>query len=57
MRLWHKPGFYAAQPVDEQVIVDPQDRRVHQLALGQYHDPSEVIEVGSAGSGRTTARP
>jgi len=50
---WDKLPFYAAQHVDELVIVDPQDRRVHWLALtpgGEYRDAdrSALIEFGPA---------
>jgi len=38
-KTWEKLGFYAAHRVDELLIVDPHERRVHWLALqaeGEY---------------------
>jgi hypothetical protein len=40
-KTWEKLGFYAAQKVDELLIVDSQERRVHWLALqpgGEYRE-------------------
>ncbi len=52
-RTWDKLGFYAARRVDELLIVDPQERRVHWLGLGadgEYRplERSGVIELGAA---------
>jgi hypothetical protein len=49
---WAKLPFYATHQADEVLIVDPQEKRVHWLALadGQY-DPvqqSALIELGPA---------
>jgi Uma2 family endonuclease len=50
---WEKLAFYAGHGVDELLIVDPQQRRVHCTALeaaGEYH-PSErsaLIALGPA---------
>ena len=49
---WDKLGFYAARRVDELLIVDPQERRVHWLGLGpdgEYRplETSELIELGA----------
>ena len=47
-----KLPFYAAHQVDEVLIVDPQEQRVHWLALadGQYVpvEHSGLIELGAA---------
>jgi Uma2 family endonuclease len=46
-RTWDKVAFYAAHRVDELVILDPGERRVHWLALqpaGEYRQ----IERSSA---------
>jgi Uma2 family endonuclease len=47
---WEKLPFYAAHDVDELVIVDPQERRVHWFALqdGKYGQAarSSLIELG-----------
>jgi Uma2 family endonuclease len=47
---WEKLPFYAAHDVDELVIVDPPERRVHWLALreGEYREAerSSLIELG-----------
>jgi Uma2 family endonuclease len=49
---WEKLPFYARQLVDEVLIVDPQKRAVHWLALvdGEYVpiDHSRLIDVGVA---------
>jgi Uma2 family endonuclease len=50
---WDKLGFYAKHTVDELLIVDPQEREVHWLALqpdGQYLaiERSALIELGPA---------
>ena len=50
---WEKLAFYAAHEVDEALIVDPQERRVHWLALQadqQYRtvDHSALVELGPA---------
>jgi len=50
---WEKLGFYAAHGVDELLIVDPQERRVHWLGLGpdgEYRpvDRSHLIALGAA---------
>jgi Uma2 family endonuclease len=50
---WEKLGFYAAHDVDELLIVDPQGRRVHWLALqpnGEYGaiERSALIALGPA---------
>ena len=52
-KTWEKLGFYAAHGVDELLIVDPQQRRVHWLALhsdGEYRpvEHSDLIALGSA---------
>ena len=48
---WEKLGFYARHHVDELLIVDPQERRVHWLALdavGEYRpvERSGLIALG-----------
>lgn len=47
---WDKLDFYAAHQVDELLIVDPQDRRVHWRALqdGEYRpiERSRLIDLG-----------
>ncbi len=47
---WEKLGFYAAHAVDEVLIVDPEERRVHWLRLaGEGYEPTErsgLIELG-----------
>jgi Uma2 family endonuclease len=50
---WAKLGFYAAHGVDELLIVDPQERRVHWLALapgGEYQplERSSLIALAPA---------
>jgi Uma2 family endonuclease len=50
-RTWEKLAFYAVHHVNELLIVDPEQRRVHWLALaadGQYRDTdrSELIALG-----------
>jgi Putative restriction endonuclease len=49
-KTWDKLGFYAAHHVDELVIMDPDQRTVHWLALleGQYQPlaRSGLIELG-----------
>jgi Uma2 family endonuclease len=49
---WEKLPFYAAHGVDEVLIVDPDERRVHWLALtGESYEPTErsgVIDLGPA---------
>jgi hypothetical protein len=49
---WQKLPFYAAHDVDEVLIVDPQERAVHWLALdgGEYREAprSALIELGPA---------
>ena len=50
---WQKLGFYAAHDVDELLIVDPEQRRVHWLALqpgGEYREieRSSLIALGPA---------
>jgi Uma2 family endonuclease len=50
---WNKLEFYGAHDVDEVLIVDPQERRVHWLALQpdrQYRpvDRSALVELGPA---------
>jgi Uma2 family endonuclease len=50
---WDKLGFYARRGVDELLIVDPQERRVHWLGLGgdgEYRplEVSGLIELGAA---------
>jgi len=49
---WEKLPFYAARKVDEVLIVDPQQRAVHWLALqdGEYRnvERSSLIELGVA---------
>jgi Uma2 family endonuclease len=49
---WAKLGFYAAHHVDELLIVDQQERRVHWFALrdGRYEpvERSALIELGAA---------
>jgi Uma2 family endonuclease len=51
---WDKLGFYASHKVDELLIVDPRERRVHWLGLGpagEYRslEMSGLIELGGAG--------
>ncbi|HEY5194053.1 MAG TPA: Uma2 family endonuclease [Solirubrobacteraceae bacterium] len=47
---WEKLPFYAAHNVDEVVIVDPAERKVHwlELARGEYRDVrrSSLIDLG-----------
>ena len=47
---WEKLAFYAKHDVDELLIVDPQERQVHWLALGEggYRsiERSALIELG-----------
>ncbi len=50
---WDKLGFYAARGVDELLIVDPQERRVHWLARqpgGDYQpiERSALLTLGPA---------
>lgn len=49
---WDKLAFYARHAVDELLIVDPQQREVHWLALerGEYRklDRSRLIDSGAA---------
>jgi Uma2 family endonuclease len=49
---WNKFGFYAAHGVEELLIVDPAERRVHWLALqaGEYEpvEQSTLIACGPA---------
>jgi Uma2 family endonuclease len=50
---WEKLGFYAAHQVDELLIIDPQERRVHWLGLstsGEYlsTEQSGLIALGPA---------
>ena len=49
-KTWEKLGFYAAHGVDELLIVDPEERRVHWLGLtGEGYEPVErsgLIELG-----------
>lgn len=50
---WDKLGFYASRGVNELLIVDPQERRVHWLGLepdGEYRplQTSGLIELGPA---------
>jgi hypothetical protein len=49
---WQKLPFYAAHEVDEVLILDPEERAVHWLALtdGEYRpvERSGVIELGPA---------
>ena len=52
-KTWEKLGFYAAHGVDELLIVDPQERRVHWLGLtaaGEYAPikQSNLISLGPA---------
>jgi Uma2 family endonuclease len=53
---WEKLPFYAAQGVEEILIVDPDTRKVHWLALsGARYEPierSRLIELGPAGLAR-----
>ena len=49
---WEKLPFYAAHGVDELLIVDPRERRVHWLVLGPEREyaavgPSALIELGT----------
>ena len=48
-KTWEKLGFYAARGVDELLIVDPQERRVHWLGLqpGGDYRPLEQKTVWS----------
>ncbi|MGB8878132.1 MAG: Uma2 family endonuclease [Solirubrobacteraceae bacterium] len=50
-QTWEKLEFYAAHQVDELLIVDPAERRVHWLGLtGEGYRPRErsgLIELGS----------
>jgi Uma2 family endonuclease len=47
---WNKLDFYAERDVDEVLIVDPQERRVHWMGLaGEQYEPlqkSGLIELG-----------
>jgi Uma2 family endonuclease len=47
---WRKLSFYAAHEVDELLVVDPEERAVHWLALdaGEYRaiERSRLIELG-----------
>lgn len=49
-KTWEKLGFYAAHQIDEFLIVDKQERRVHWLGLtaGEYEPiaASRLIELG-----------
>ena len=49
---WQKLPFYAAQRVDELLIVDPRERAVHWLALrGGAYEPvvqSTLIDLSAA---------
>lgn len=50
---WEKRGFYAARGVDELLIVDPENREVHWLALqagGEYQpiEQSALVALGPA---------
>ncbi len=52
-KTWDKLGFYAAHGVDELLIVDPQERKVHWLSLntkGEYRpsEQSALIALGPA---------
>lgn len=51
-KTWKKLDFYAAHGVDELLIIDPEERRVHWLALkgGRYEpvEQSSLIELGPA---------
>jgi Uma2 family endonuclease len=52
-KTWEKLGFYAAHGVDELLIVDPQERRVHWLGLqpdSSYRnvEHSALIALGPA---------
>jgi Uma2 family endonuclease len=52
-KTWEKLGFYAAHQVDELLIVDPQERRVHWLAVqpeGEYREieRSALVALGPA---------
>jgi len=52
-QTWEKLGFYAAHRVDELLIVDPQERRVHWLGLagdGGYQplERSGLLALGPA---------
>jgi len=50
---WDKLGFYAAHAVEELLIIDPQERQVHWLALegDEYHrlERSKLIDLDPAG--------
>jgi Uma2 family endonuclease len=56
-KTWEKLGFYAAHGVDELLIVEPQQRRVHWLALrpGEYH-PIERSALIALGAGELAER-
>ncbi|MGH2889018.1 MAG: Uma2 family endonuclease [Solirubrobacteraceae bacterium] len=58
---WHKLGFYAAHDVDELLIVDPDQRPVHWLALdaGEYGpvEHSRLIDLGAAELARSIEWP
>ncbi|MDQ6745774.1 MAG: Uma2 family endonuclease [Actinomycetota bacterium] len=49
---WEKLGFYAAHGVQELLIIDPQQRQLHWLALaGEGYEPVErsgLVDLGSA---------
>ncbi len=49
---WDKLGFYAAHAVEELLIVDPHERKVHWFALRgtEYHhiERSKLIDLGPA---------
>ncbi len=51
-KTWAKLDYYAAHDVDELLVIDPQERRVHWLALrdGSYEpiERSSLIELGPA---------
>ena len=56
-KTWEKLGFYAAHGVDELLIVDPQEHRVHWLALQQGGDyqPIERSALIALGAGELGA--
>jgi Uma2 family endonuclease len=58
---WDKLPFYAAHRVDELVIVDPEERLVHWLTLGEgeYHpiEHSDLIDLGPAALAEQTDWP
>jgi Uma2 family endonuclease len=56
-KSWDKLDFYAAHHVEEVVIVDPRERRVHWLRLtGATYEPVERSELIALGPNELAAR-